>query len=100
MTDMTDMTDMTETGTGTVRPQVNLNGTSREGLIDQVRAVLLTIQTLEAAMQAAWPHGRDYQGVDIERYRSAQEAAIARLRLLEEISSAYHRDARWLMDEG
>lgn len=39
----------------------NLNGTSTSMLIQQREQVLEAINTLNTALRAAWPHGRDYQ---------------------------------------
>ena len=56
-----------------VRPQVNLNGTSREALVDQQRDVLDALRKLYEAMAEASPHGRDYQ-FRPEEYLAAREA--------------------------
>lgn len=44
-----------------VPPQVNINGTSAEDLVDQQRSVLSLIDLLMEAMAKASPHGRDWQ---------------------------------------
>jgi hypothetical protein len=44
-----------------MRRKVNLNGSSRESLIEQQRAVMEAVDTLVEKMALATPHGRDYQ---------------------------------------
>ena len=44
-----------------MRRIVNLNGTSRDDLVAQQRAVMDAADTLLEAMGMANPHGRDYQ---------------------------------------
>lgn len=54
-------------------PRINLNGTSREELIEQQKAVMQAADELYRALAKAQPHGRDYQtGEDsVEAYKAA-----------------------------
>lgn len=45
-------------------PQVNINGTSAEALVDQQRIVLHNLDHLLHSMGEAMPHGRDWQTVE------------------------------------
>jgi hypothetical protein len=42
-------------------PQINLNGTSRNALVEQQCKVIHALDALHAAMSEAAPNGRDYQ---------------------------------------
>jgi flagellar biosynthesis chaperone FliJ len=44
-----------------VQPVINLNGTSKESLVKQLRHVLDALRQVESALAGAQPHGRDYQ---------------------------------------
>lgn len=44
-----------------VKPQVNLNGTSREQLVEQQADVMEALRGVMKAMCEAVPNGRDYQ---------------------------------------
>ena len=58
-------------------PVVNLNGTSKDALIEQVCDVRSAIDNALKALALATPHGRDYQ--------TAREGAYA-------LAAAQHRD--------
>ena len=53
-----------------VPPQINLNGTSREALVEQQADVVTALATLLKAMSYAFPNGRDYQLVRCEMLRA------------------------------
>jgi hypothetical protein len=59
--------------TARVVPQVNLNGTSREALVQQQVAVLDALAQAVMAMSLATPHGRDYQTMPAGSYEAARE---------------------------
>lgn len=71
-----------------VKPQVNLNGTSREQLVEQQCDVMAALRAVTAAMGEASPNGRDYQLRPAE-YQGAREAWTQRMiviaRLYDEI---------------
>jgi hypothetical protein len=67
-----------------VPPIVNLNGNSREALVDQQRRILDALGQLLGAMHAAMPHGRDYQPQPQE-YVAAREAWVERIMLLQSL---------------
>jgi hypothetical protein len=62
-------------------PQVNLNGTSREQLVEQQRNVMHALDALQKAMQEAAPHGRDYQPRPAE-FKPAREAWLERMQVI------------------
>lgn len=47
-----------------MNPSININGTSREELVNTRRNVLDKIDELMKAIQETKPHGRDYIGKD------------------------------------
>ena len=61
-----------------ILPQVNINGTSREALIDQLREVIAALNLAINTMASAMPHGRDYHFRPAE-YTPAREAWSARI---------------------
>jgi hypothetical protein len=60
-------------------PQVNLNGTSRDALLDQYRDAYRAINDAIDALCKAAPHGRDYQTLPAGSYNVAREEHDARL---------------------
>jgi hypothetical protein len=66
-------------------PYVNLNGASRESLIQQHADVAGAAEALIQALGRAAPHGRDYQTVGTDAYkhdRTIWEAYIETTRLI------------------
>ena len=68
-----------------VKPIVNLNGTSREALIDQQQDVVCAADVMIKAMANAMPHPRDYQLQGPGTYEAARNAYLARVDLLTKI---------------
>ena len=64
-----------------VLPQINLNGTSKQQLIEQQLGVAAALRTLLKAMGEAAPHGRDYQFRPAE-YRTAGTAWAERVAVI------------------
>jgi hypothetical protein len=62
-----------------VLPQINLNGSPRERLVEQQCDVMDAVRALLKAMQEAYPNGRDYQFRPAE-YLPAREAWDERMR--------------------
>ena len=65
-----------------VLPQVNLNGTSRQCLVEQQSSVLHVLRSLLKVMAQAYPNGRDYQLRPAE-YPPAREAWEERMQIIE-----------------
>jgi hypothetical protein len=63
-----------------VVPQVHLNGTSKEELVDQLRTVLTHLRAAEEALQLATPNGRDYYHTG--NYEAARAQHVSRVELL------------------
>lgn len=53
--------NMTFTSIDYTAPTVNLNGTSKDALIEQQKAIMAASENLIAVLRQASPHGRDYQ---------------------------------------
>ena len=60
---------------------VNLNGTGAAQLVGNYRAVVEAIDTLQAALADAAPHGRDYQ-TQPGTYPAAREAWLQRMQVI------------------
>jgi len=61
-----------------VRPQISINGSGKESLIEQQRRVIDALDETITAMSHAMPHGRDYQHRPLE-YPAARDAWIERM---------------------
>ena len=72
----------------------NLNGTSREALIEQRRDVAASIDTLLNAMTQGYPHPRDYQlapdgfAPDIAEWRAFSET-LRKFKMKMELEAVY-----------
>jgi hypothetical protein len=60
-----------------VKPQININGTSRDELLRQQMDVLRAYRALSEALADAAPHGRDYQ-LRPQEYAPARAAWMER----------------------
>lgn len=81
-------------------PFVNMNGASRESLIEQHRAVMEAARELRNALALAAPHGRDYQ-TNGGQYTFGQDRILweAHLRAAGAIANDYERIAVRLVTE-
>ena len=70
-----------------VAPIVNLNGTSREELINQIQQANAAINNAIDALMDAMPHGRDYQLNKSGEYEVARGAHLAKIEMLHEIKA-------------
>lgn len=68
---------------GQMRPLINLNGTTREALVEQRTVVLASLWKAIEDMREHVPHGRDYQGykddMQYTRDRALWELRMSRL---------------------
>ncbi len=83
----------------TIRPCVNLNGSSGEELVEQVSNQYHALIKLQEALGRACPHGRDYQGADAGRYTEARAEYDRRRALLRDLEQALMRDHDHLLGE-
>ena len=74
-----------------VLPQISINGTDRKDLIAQQAAIVTALCQLERRMEAAAPHGRDYQHrpEEFERARIAWRARMMRVDALKDEITAH-----------
>lgn len=72
---------------GLAIPTVHLNGTSADGLLEQLCDACNAIRDAEAALREAAPHGRDYylQEPALNQFQVAQTQHFARLVKLAEV---------------
>jgi hypothetical protein len=81
-------------------PYVNLNGASRESLIEQHKAVYYAASALRDVLAQAAPHGRDYQTCP-DPYNYAQDRLMweAHRKAVEALVRDYERIAIRLVTE-
>ena len=65
-----------------VLPQINLNGSPRDRLVEQQFDVMIHLRKAYLAMAEASPNGRDYQLRPAE-FAPAREAWIERMRIID-----------------
>ena len=63
-------------------PTINLNGTSKDELVELHTDAAQKIAEAIAAMKLAWPNGRDFQTAEPGLLVQAQDEASERLQLL------------------
>jgi hypothetical protein len=80
----------------TVLPSVNLNGTSRNELIEQNMQVLRSLRTAAASIRLAAPNGRDYP--DPEAYKAVRAAFDANIASIRCMIAEYERTLEHLAD--
>jgi len=78
-----------------MRPNVNMNGTSRESLVDQRRDVMRALLRAQEALKHMAPHGRDYQGVPLPdiRFEADRKVWQARMKLLVDLYDVTYEEA-------
>ena len=72
-------------------PVVNMNGDRAETLIAQAQKVSEALREAKAAIQEAFPHGRNFQNNPAGDYDKAREEAYAMLAALDTLSQYYYR---------
>jgi hypothetical protein len=82
--------------TTTVLPSVNLNGTSRNELIEQNLQALRSLRTAAEMIRFAAPNGRDYP--DPEVYKAARAAFDANIASIRCMIAGYERTLEHLVD--
>jgi len=80
-----------------VKPQISINGSPREMLVDQQRDVLKAFASLVIAMSHARPHGRDYQHRPHE-YPGACEAWNERIAVIVDLQLEIEKHAFAIQD--
>jgi len=80
----------------TIRPVVNLNGSSKEDLLDKSMEIHRELKQLAQLMRGSIPHPRDYQTGG--NYAADRKEAIRRINLVDELAEAYYLDA-WTLNE-
>jgi hypothetical protein len=73
-----------------IRPTPNLNGDSKETLLDQMITARRALILAAEAMQAALPHGRNYPVGD---YRADRDEAVRRIAAVRDLADLYYEDA-------
>lgn len=66
-------------------PQVNLNGTGKQSLMDEVYAAVAAVREARAVVAGMTVHGRDFQTVAEGEYTKAVYEQVARLGALDDL---------------
>lgn len=80
-----------------VLPQISLNGTDRQSLVDQQRDVITALDAVIHAMAQAMPHGRDYQ-YRPAAYPLARDAWVERMSGLVDLKREIERHGVAIME--
>lgn len=80
-----------------VLPQINLNGSPRERLVEQQCDVMAAIRELLMALEEASPNGRDYQFRPAE-FAPAQAAWQERWQVIEDMRKEIEAHAMAIQD--
>jgi hypothetical protein len=87
------------------KPTIHLNGTDAQSLFDGYYEALQAVQTAQAKLMRAAPHGRDYYvqeptpGIGKDAINEALDEHLQRLQWLENIERDLERLAHHVMDE-
>jgi hypothetical protein len=81
-----------------IQPQINLNGTAREQLVDQQLDVTHALDAALKAMSDAAPHPRDYQ-FRLDEYSAARNAWGERMQLIHNMRSEIEAHALSIHDQ-
>jgi len=81
-------------------PTVHLNGTGKEALLAQNRAVYDALYETLVAMRGAQPHARDFYPQGPEAYKAARDEHVARLTALETVLDQYAAICENIADQG
>lgn len=73
-------------------PIVNINGTSKEELIQQRSKAMLAVRQAMEVLSQLRPHGRDYCG-DSQRYNADVQVHVLRFRALQDIHNDLEQEA-------
>lgn len=68
-------------------PQINLNGTDKQALIDPLMVAYLAARKTSDMLRLCTPHGRDYQTLPVGAYEIARNQHIARMKASEIIAN-------------
>jgi len=82
-----------------VLPQVSLNGTSRNVLVEQQCDVMQALEKLRDAMSEAAPNGRDYQFRPAE-FAPARDAWDERMKIIHDMRKEIEAHAIAIQESG
>lgn len=83
-----------------VPEKVNLNGATKQSLVEGYLKILNAIRVLDAAMADAQPHGRDYQShSDPEAHVKARSAWAYRRVLINEMFDDFEHSAEMVQTQ-
>jgi hypothetical protein len=104
------LTDLTRTGAGGGAspayalgvPVVNLNGSSKESLLQDYLAIMRALEAANKAMAEATPHGRDFQTVPNGEWvgQKAREAFHERRALIRAMYAEFEAVALAISEQG
>jgi len=82
----------------TITPTINLNGTSREALLEQKTDLLHALREAQAALRRATPNGRDYQLADPSWFERALERHTRQCRVLAKLVEEVMDEAEAILE--
>ena len=82
-----------------VLPQISLNGTDRQSLVDQQSDVIRALDGVIHAMAQAMPHGRDYQ-FRPDEYPLARDAWVERMSVMVGLKREIEQHGIAIMESG
>ena len=94
------MTTATTATTAIIVPTVNLNGASRDSLIDQNTAVILMLDDTLRLLYSVAPHPRDFQTAPAGEYYTARIQHEARCHLLFRVRTELNTIVEGLLEQG
>jgi len=80
-------------------PVVNLNGESREALVNARTAARIVVMEAMKALAECAPHGRDYQTSTRERYEGARALYVKRFAFLDQLANELEDEAIAIQDQ-
>ncbi len=80
-------------------PMIHRNGTTAQGLLDEMMPALIAIQNAIEALQHASPNQRDYYPMGEQAWRDALQAHCNRIETLKNVAHEYEMIAEGIADQ-
>lgn len=84
----------------TLKLKVNINGSSKENLLEQHREIYSHLLEARSMMRKAFPHGRDYQVNPEEDYLHDRDETERRLVIIDNLMEEYQQDYFYIETQG
>ena len=80
-------------------PYVNLNGDTRETLVEDRLTTIKAIQVAIECLGAQYPHGRNYQTAPAGAYEAARKLHEEQMDMLRKLSASIYVEALFIQDK-